>query len=67
MPVYGNKGYSNNLGPRTWKRSTGSIGGRRCRKYGIIMVKQGTVGRTEKRAVRQIRTEPEPGKKGSGS
>lgn len=63
MRVYGDKGYPNCLGPRSWNRSAGSGGGRRCRNYGIMMVKRGTVGRTEKRALRQIRSEAEPGKK----
>ncbi len=66
IPFYGNKGYPNCLGPPIWTRSAGSSGGRTCRNYGIMMVKQGTVGRTEKRPLRQIRTEPEPGKKAQG-
>lgn len=63
MPVYGDKRYPNYLEPRTWTRSAGSGGGWRCRNYGIMMVKRGTVGRTEQRPLRQIRTEPEPGEK----
>lgn len=55
-PVYGDKGYP---GYR-YDHIPGTVGGcRRCRIYGIIMVRLGTVRRTEMSALRQIRAELE--------
>ena len=45
------------------KEQPKSGGGQRCRIYGIMMVRRGTVRSTKDSAFRQIRAETEPGKR----